>query len=45
MSGWIRDGRVKHREDMVEGLENTVAAFQGLLQGRNFWKLVVRVSH
>jgi NADPH-dependent curcumin reductase CurA len=40
-----RARQIKHREDMVEGLENTVAAFQGLLQGRNFGKLVVRVSH
>jgi len=28
----------------VEGLENTVDAFQGLLQGRNRGKLLVRVS-
>jgi NADPH-dependent curcumin reductase len=45
MSVWIQEGRVKYREDVVDGLENTVAAFQGLLQGRNFGKLVVRVSH
>jgi NADPH-dependent curcumin reductase CurA len=35
---------VKVREDVVEGLENAPAAFIGLLEGRNFGKLVVRVS-
>ena len=44
VGGWIRDGRVKYREDFVDGLENTVQAFQGLLRGDNFGKLVVRVS-
>ena len=44
MAGWIRDGRVKHREDIVDGLENAPAAFRGLLEGRNFGKLIVRVG-
>lgn len=44
MSGWLREGRVKYREDIVDGLDNTIEAFQGLLEGRNFGKLVVRVS-
>lgn len=44
MSEWIGDGRVKLREDVVDGLENAPAAFIGLLEGRNFGKLVVRVA-
>jgi hypothetical protein len=44
MSAWFREGRVKHREDVVEGIENAVSAFQGLLQGRNFGKLLVRLG-
>ena len=44
VSAWIRSGELKYREDVVEGLENAVSAFQGLLQGRNFGKLLVRVS-
>lgn len=44
MSGWIRSGEVKYREDIVEGLENAVSAFQGLLTGRNRGKLLVQVS-
>jgi hypothetical protein len=44
VSGWIREGRIKYREDFVDGLENAPKAFQGLLRGHNFGKLVVRVS-
>jgi NADPH-dependent curcumin reductase CurA len=41
---WLRSGRLKYREHVVEGLENAPAAFLGLLQGRNFGKLLVRVA-
>ena len=41
---WIREGRLKYREDVVEGLENAPRAFIGLLEGRNFGKLLVRVG-
>jgi NADPH-dependent curcumin reductase CurA len=43
MAQWIRDGRVKYREDFVDGLENAPAAMIGLLQGKNFGKLIVRI--
>ena len=41
---WLREGRVRYREDVVVGLENAPEAFIGLLRGRNFGKLVVRVG-
>lgn len=41
---WARSGRLKYREDVVEGLENAPAAFLGLLQGKNFGKLLVKVA-
>ncbi|WP_437513133.1 NADP-dependent oxidoreductase [Sorangium sp. So ce1099] len=44
MGAWIDAGRVKLREDRVDGLESAPAAFMGLLEGRNFGKLVVRVA-
>ena len=44
MSEWVSQGRIKFREDVVDGLENAPAAFIGLLEGRNFGKLVVRVA-
>jgi NADPH-dependent curcumin reductase len=42
--GWLRDGRLKYREDVVVGLEKAPEAFIGLLQGKNFGKLLVRVG-
>jgi NADPH-dependent curcumin reductase CurA len=42
--GWVRDGRLKYREDVVVGLEKAPEAFIGLLQGKNFGKLLVRVG-
>jgi len=44
VSKWIREGKIKYREDVVDGIENTVSAFQGLLKGKNFGKLLVRMS-
>jgi NADPH-dependent curcumin reductase CurA len=44
-SPWVRDGSLKYREDIVDGLENAPDALAGLLSGRNFGKLLVRVGH
>jgi NADPH-dependent curcumin reductase CurA len=41
---WVREGTIKYREDIVEGLENAPTAFIGLLQGKNFGKLIVKVG-
>lgn len=44
MGGWVADGSVRYREDVVEGLDAVPEAFRGLLTGGNFGKLVVQVS-
>jgi len=44
MSRWVLDGSVRYREDVVVGLERAPEAFRGLLNGRNFGKLVVEVG-
>ncbi len=44
MAEWIRAGQVKYREDVVEGLDKAPEALIGLLEGRNFGKLIVRVG-
>ena len=44
ISGWLREARIVYREDVVEGIDNAVGAFLGLLRGENFGKLVVKVS-
>ena len=41
---WIKDGRIKYREDIAEGLENAPAAFMGMLKGKNFGKQLVRIA-
>lgn len=44
VGGWMRDGSLRYREDVVDGLENAPAALIGLLEGRNFGKLLVKVG-
>jgi NADPH-dependent curcumin reductase CurA len=40
----VKDGRLKYREDIVEGLDRAPSALIGLFEGRNFGKMMVRVS-
>ncbi|RMR01369.1 putative oxidoreductase [Pseudomonas savastanoi pv. glycinea] len=44
MTPLVTQGKIKFREDVVQGLEQAPEAFIGLLEGRNFGKLVVHVS-
>ena len=44
IAGWIKDGRIKYKEDVVEGLEKAPRAFIGLMQGGNFGKLLIKVA-
>lgn len=41
---WVKDGSLKYREHIVDGLENAPEAFIGMLDGANFGKLIIRVS-
>jgi NADPH-dependent curcumin reductase CurA len=45
MSMWLKEGKITFREDIVDGLENAPQAFIGLLEGKNFGKLVIRVAN
>jgi NADPH-dependent curcumin reductase len=40
----VGNGRIKYREDIVDGLANAPRALIGLLKGENFGKVIVRVS-
>ena len=42
--GWVQAGRLRYREDIVEGLDNAPRAFIGLLRGENFGKRLIRVG-
>ena len=44
MGEWLREGRVRYREDIVEGLENAPQGLIGLLRGDNFGKRLVRIA-
>lgn len=44
VGGLLKAGRITHREQIVEGLESAPEAFIGMLKGRNFGKLIVRVN-
>ena len=44
IAAWIKEGRLKYKEDVVDGFENAPTAFIGLLNGKNFGKLLVKVS-
>ncbi|HVW55251.1 MAG TPA: NADP-dependent oxidoreductase [Rhizobiaceae bacterium] len=45
MAKWIREGKVHYREDIVQGIDNTVDAFRGLLTGRNRGKLIMQFAN
>lgn len=40
----VRDGKLKYRESVAEGLENAVEAFKGMLNGKNFGKQLVHIA-
>ena len=44
MSQWVREGKVKYKEFVTEGLDSAPEAFMGLLKGANFGKQLVRVG-
>lgn len=44
-SAWMRDGRIRFREHIVQGLEHAPDAFIGMLDGQNFGKLLVKVAN
>jgi len=44
MSAWLNGGKIKYREQIVDGLENAPDAFIGMLGGQNFGKMVIRVG-
>ena len=45
IAGWMKAGKVKYKEDVVEGVENAPTAFIGLMKGQNFGKLLIKVSN
>ncbi|EPR7133192.1 NADP-dependent oxidoreductase [Vibrio vulnificus] len=44
MTQWLAQGKIQYREHLVQGLENAPDAFIGLLEGKNFGKMVVQTN-
>jgi len=44
MMPWVKEGKIKFKEDIVDGLEYAPQAFIGMLEGKNLGKLIVRVA-
>ena len=44
LSGWLKDGKLKFKEDIADGLSDAPAAFIRMLTGGNFGKQIVRVG-
>ena len=44
VANWLKEGRIKYREDVVEGLDQAPRALIGLLRGEHFGKLLVRIA-
>jgi NADPH-dependent curcumin reductase CurA len=44
LSAWLREGRLRYREDIVDGIERMPEALLRVLSGANFGKQLVRVS-
>ncbi len=44
LTQWLQQGKLKYREDIVDGIENAPRAFIGMLNGRNMGKQLVKLS-
>jgi leukotriene B4 12-hydroxydehydrogenase/15-oxo-prostaglandin 13-reductase len=44
MAQWVKEGKLKYKEDIEEGIENTPRAFMAMLKGRNIGKQLVKVA-
>ena len=44
VGAWVREGKIKYREDIVDGLGKAPEAFIKLLRGENFGKMIVKIA-
>lgn len=44
MAQWLKEGKLKYRENIIEGLENAPRAFIGMLKGENIGKQLVKIA-
>jgi NADPH-dependent curcumin reductase CurA len=44
LAQWVREGKIKYRESVTQGLENAPKAFIGLFKGENFGKQLIKID-
>ena len=44
MSGWLKEGRVKYQETILDGIANAPSALIGLMEGKNSGKMLVKLA-
>lgn len=44
MGSWVNEGKIHYREQVTDGLEKAPETLIGLLEGKNFGKVVIRVA-
>lgn len=44
LSSWVKSGEIKYKEDIVEGIESSPEAFIGMLEGKNFGKMLIKTA-
>jgi NADPH-dependent curcumin reductase len=44
LAGWLREGKLRHREDILDGIEQAPGAIAGLYRGENLGKRLIRVE-
>jgi len=44
VGGYLRAGKLKNKETVVEGIDQAVGAFIGLFEGKNIGKMVVKLA-
>jgi NADPH-dependent curcumin reductase CurA len=45
LADWVRTGKLRHREDILEGIEHAPGAIAGLYRGENLGKRLIRLRH
>ena len=44
MSGWLKEGKVKYQETILDGIANAPSALIGLMEGKNSGKMLVKLA-
>ena len=44
LTGWVKSGAIRCREDMLDGIEHMPGAIAGLYRGENMGKRIIRIA-